>query len=169
MTRMTEIIINIGYKLAEIFHTIQGWCVAVCVFAANFFAGYEGAINAVVVCVVLDTVWGIAAQIKRGHFALSELGRHGMLSKLSLYASVIVGFILIERMAELESQLAVIAICTLICLVELWSMGGSALIVNPRMRFLRIFREVLAGEVARKMNVSVSEARKYLDGTNKSN
>lgn len=166
---MTEIIINIGYKLAEIFHTIQGWCVAVCVFAANFFAGYEGAINAVVVCVVLDTVWGIAAQIKRGHFALSELGRHGMLSKLSLYASVIVGFILIERMAELESQLAVIAICTLICLVELWSMGGSALIVNPRMRFLRIFREVLAGEVARKMNVSVSEARKYLDGTNKSN
>lgn len=169
MNRMTEIIINIGYKLAEIFHTIQGWCVAVCVFAANFFAGYEGAINAVVVCVVLDTVWGIAAQIKRGHFALSELGRHGMLSKLSLYASVIVGFILIERMAELESQLAVIAICTLICLVELWSMGGSALIVNPRMRFLRIFREVLAGEVARKMNVSVSEARKYLDGTNKSN
>ena len=169
MTRMAEIIINISCKLAEIFQTIQGWCVAVCVFAANFFAGYEGAINAVVVCVVLDTVWGIAAQIKRGHFALSELGRHGMLSKLSLYASVIVGFILIERMAELESQLAVIAICTLICLVELWSRGGSALIVNPRMRFLRIFREVLAGEVARKMNVSVSEARKYLDGTNKSN
>lgn len=164
---MAEIIINISCKLAEIFQTIQGWCVAVCVFAANFFAGYEGAINAVVVCVVLDTVWGIAAQIKRGHFALSELGRHGMLSKLFLYASVIVGFILIERMAELESQLAVIAICTLICLVELWSMGGSALIVNPRMRFLRIFREVLAGEVARKMQVPVEEAKKYLDGTNK--
>lgn len=68
-----------------------------------------------------------------------------MLSKLALYASVIVGFVLLERMANLESQLAVIAICTLICLVELWSMGGSALIVNPKMRFLRIFREVLAG------------------------
>lgn len=159
-------ILGMGCKLTEIFQTVQGWCVAVCVFAANFLAGYEGAVNAVVVCVVLDTVWGIAAQIKRGHFALSELGRHGMLSKLALYASVIVGFILIERMAGVESRIAVVTVCTMICLVELWSMGGSALIVNPRMRFLRIFREVLAGEVARKLNTTVEEAKKYLDGEN---
>lgn len=135
-----------------------------CVFVANFFAGYETAINAVIVCVALDTIWGIAAQIKRGHFALSELGRRGMLSKLALYASVIVGFILIERMVGVDSQIAVVTVCTLICLVELWSLGGSALIVNPKMPFLRIFREVLAGEVARKMQVTVAEAKEYLDG-----
>lgn len=159
-------VLNMGCKLAEIFQTIQGWCVAMCVFVANFFAGYEGAINAVIVCVVLDTVWGIAAQIKRGHFALSELGRHGMLSKLALYASVIVGFTHIERMTRVDSHIAVVTVCTMICLVELWSMGGSALIVSPKMPFLRIFREVLAGEVARKMQVPVEEAKKYLDGTN---
>lgn len=158
-----------GCKLAEIFQTIQGWCVAVCVFVANFFAGYEVAINAVIVCVGLDTIWGIAAQIKRGRFALSELGRHGMLSKLALYASVIVGFTHIERMTRVDSHIAVVTVCTMICLVELWSMGGSALIVSPKMPFLRIFREVLAGEVARKMQVPVEEAKKYLDGTNKSN
>ncbi len=155
-----------GCKLAEIFQTIQGWCVAVCVFVANFFAGYEVAINAVIVCVGLDTIWGIAAQIKRGRFALSELGRHGMLSKLALYASVIVGFTHIERMTRVDNHIAVVTVCTMICLVELWSMGGSALIVSPKMPFLRIFREVLAGEVARKMQVPVEEAKKYLDGTN---
>lgn len=165
MSRLTEIIVNLGCKLGEIFQTVYGWIAAAGIFVMNFFAGYETAINAVVICVALDTVWGIAAQIKRGHFALSELGRHGMLSKLALYASVIVGFVLLERMANLESQLAVIAICTLICLVELWSMCGSALIVNPKMRFLRIFREVLAGEVARKMQVPVDEAKKYLGGS----
>ena len=159
-------VLNMGCKLAEIFQTIQEWCVAMCVFVANFFAGYETAINAVIVCVALDTIWGIAAQIKRGHFALSELGRRGMLSKLALYASVIVGFILIERMVGVDSQIAVVTVCTLICLVELWSLGGSALIVNPKMPFLRIFREVLAGEVARKMQVPVEEAKKYLEGTN---
>lgn len=158
-----------GCKLAEIFQTIQGWCVAVCVFVANFFAGYEVAINAVIVCVGLDTIWGIAAQIKRGRFALSELGRHGMLSKLALYASVIVGFTHIERMTRVDNHIAVVTVCTMICLVELWSMGGSALIVSPKMPFLRIFREVLAGEVARKMQVPVEEAKKYLDGTNKQN
>ena len=42
-------VLNMGCKLAEIFQTIQGWCVAMCVFVANFFAGYEGAINAVIV------------------------------------------------------------------------------------------------------------------------
>ena len=92
-----------------------------------------------------------------------------MLSKLALYASVIVGFTHIERMTRVDSHIAVVTVCTMICLVELWSMGGSALIVNPKMRFLRIFREVLAGEVARKMQVPVEEAKKYLDGTNKQN
>ncbi len=123
MSRLTEIIVNLGCKLGEIFQTVYGWIAAASIFVMNFFAGYETAINAVVICVALDTVWGIAAQIKRGHFALSELGRHGMLSKLALYASVIVGFVLLERMANLESQLAVIAICTLICLVELFVDG----------------------------------------------
>lgn len=164
---MTEIIINIGYKLSEMFQTVYGWIAAAVIFIVNFFAGYECSIHAVIVCVLLDTIWGIAAQIKRGHFALSEVGRHGLFSKFALYASAIVGFILIERMAGIDSQITVIAICSIICLIELWSMAGSALIVNPKMRFLRIFREVLAGEVARKMQVPVEEAKKYLDGTNK--
>lgn len=161
---MAEIIINIGYKLSEMFQTVYGWIAAACIFIVNFFAGYECSIHAVIVCVLLDTIWGIAAQIKRGHFALSEVGRHGLFSKFALYASAIVGFILIERMAGIDSQITVIAICSIICLIELWSMAGSALIVNPKMRFLRIFRQVLAGEVARKMQISVEDARSYLDG-----
>lgn len=161
---MTEIIINIGCKLSEMFQTVYGWIAAASIFIVNFFAGYECSIHAVIVCVLLDTIWGIAAQIKRGHFALSEVGRHGLFSKFALYASAIVGFILIERMAGIDSQITVIAICSIICLIELWSMAGSALIVNPKMRFLRIFRQVLAGEVARKMQISVEDARSYLDG-----
>jgi hypothetical protein len=164
MARMTETIINIGYKLSEMFQTVYGWIAAAGIFIVNFFAGYEGSIHAVIACVLLDTIWGIAAQIKRGHFALSEVGRHGLFSKFALYASAIVGFILIERMAGIDSQITVIAICSIICLIELWSMAGSALIVNPKMRFLRIFRQVLAGEVARKMQISVEDARSYLDG-----
>lgn len=164
MNRMAEIIINIGCKLSEMFQTVYGWIAAAGIFIVNFFAGYECSIHAVIVCVILDTIWGIAAQIKRGHFALSEVGRHGLFSKFALYASAIVGFILIERMAGIDSQITVIAICSIICLIELWSMAGSALIVNPKMRFLRIFRQVLAGEVARKMQISVEDARSYLDG-----
>lgn len=138
-------------KIDSIMTTVWGWVCALWIFTLNFFAGYERTIVAVVVCVVLDTIWGVAAQLKRGHFALSELGRNGMLSKWCLYASVIIAFIHIENMANLTSHITVILISSLICLVEIWSMSGSALIINPNMPFLRLFRRVLTGEIARKL------------------
>lgn len=59
MNRMTEIIINLGCKLGEIFQTVYGWIAAACIFIVNFFAGYECSIHAVIVCVLLDTIWGV--------------------------------------------------------------------------------------------------------------
>lgn len=160
------IVDGVFVKLADALQTACGWVAGLCIFTANLFAGYENATKAVIFAVVADTCWGIAASIKRGNFALSELGRNGMLSKLLLYASTIIGLIFLERMAGMDSQLTVITICSLICLAELWSMSGSALIVNPRIPFLRIFRKVLTGEIARKMNTTVEEVEKYLDGKN---
>lgn len=148
-------------KLATILTTFYGWMCALWIFIINFFAGYEKAICAVVVCVALDTIWGIAAQLKQGKFAKSELGRTGMLSKWFLYASVIIAFIHIENMASIESHLTVIVICSLICLVEVWSMSGSALIINPNMPFLRLFRSVLTGEIANKMRTTPEQVEEY--------
>ena len=72
-------------KLHAIFQTVYGWMCAAVLFFFNIFEGYEVAITTVVVCVALDTAWGIAAQIKQGRFALSALGREGMTrSRISL-------------------------------------------------------------------------------------
>lgn len=150
-------------KLHAILQTVYGWMCAAVLFFFNIFEGYETAISTVVVCVALDTVWGIAAQIKQGKFALSALGREGMISKWALYASVIIAFIHIERLTNTQSHISVIVVCTFIALVEVWSMSGSALIINPRMPFLRLFRRVLAGEIAHKMNISEGEVRKFMN------
>lgn len=148
-------------KLGGIFKTFYGWICAVGLFVINFFAGYEKAVCAVVVCVALDTLWGIAAQVKQRKFARSKLGRNGMLSKWFLYASVIIAFIHIENMAAIDSHLTVIVISSLICLVEIWSMSGSALIINPNMPFLRLFRSVLTGEIADKMRTTPEKVEEY--------
>lgn len=153
----------VASKLSEIFNTLWGWTCAAWILCINFFAGYETSIVAMIVCVALDTAWGIAAQIKQNRFAISALGRDGMLSKLALYASVIIGFIHIENMVNLESHLTVIIISSLICLVEIWSMSGSALIINPQMPFLRLFRRVLTGEIARKLDIKEEEVEAYLN------
>lgn len=165
-------ILNLGViffvKLHAIFQTVYGWMCAAVLFFFNIFEGYETAITTVVVCVALDTVWGIAAQIKQGKFALSALGREGMISKWALYASVIIAFVHIERLTDTQSHISVIIVCTFIALVEVWSMSGSALIINPRMPFLRLFRHVLAGEIAHKMGIEEQEVEKVLDMKSKS-
>lgn len=149
-------------KLGDILTTLAGWTCAGWILCLNFIAGYETAIVSVAVCVALDTAWGIAAQVKQHRFALSALGRERMLSKWALYATVLVMFIAIERMVGLESHLTVIIVSSLICLVEVWSMSGSALIINPEMPFLRLFRRALTGEIANKLKIDPSEVDSYL-------
>ena len=150
-------------KLCAAFQTLYGWICGVAIFLLNIFEGYETAVISVAVCVALDTAWGIAAQIKQGRFTLSELGRAGMLSKWLLYASAIIAFIHIERMVGAESHLSVIVVCTLISIVEVWSMSGSALIINPHMPFLRLFRKVLVGEIAHKMDMDPEKVKEMFN------
>lgn len=149
--------ISRGARLQSIFSTVVGWVCATAAAVLNVVTGYKSAIIAVAVCVTLDTAWGIAAQIKQGRFALSELGRKGMLSKIALYASVIISFMHIERFVGIDSHITVDIVCALICVVEVWSMCGSALIINPDMPFLRLFYKVLRGEIARKMRIEETE------------
>ena len=134
------------FKLQAILSTFSGWVSLLGVFLANFFAGYQSAIEAVVIVVTLDLAWAIASAIKRGTFAYSYLGKESV-NKLSVYGSVIVGFVVIDKIVGMALPVTTIVVCLLISLVELWSMAGSMLIVFPNMPFLRLLRPILRGEM----------------------
>jgi hypothetical protein len=134
------------FKLQAILSTFSGWVSLLGVFLANFFAGYQSAIEAVVIVVTLDLAWAIASAIKRGTFAYSYLGKESV-SKLSVYGSVIVGFVVLDKLVGMALPVTTIVVCLLISLVELWSMAGSMLIVFPNMPFLRLLRPILRGEM----------------------
>lgn len=134
------------FKLQAILSTFSGWVSLLGVFWANFFAGYQSAIEAVVIVVTLDLAWAIASAIKRGTFAYSYLGKENV-SKLSVYGSVIVGFVVLDKLVGMALPVTTIVVCLLISLVELWSMAGSMLIVFPNMPFLRLLRPILRGEM----------------------
>lgn len=138
-------------------HSVYGWLLGVLIFTLNLLLGYKEALGTVLVCVLLDTLWGICAQVKQKRFILSELGRNKMLTKWGFYLSLILAFVFMEMMLGLDSHLSVIAICTYICLVEVWSMSASVLIIYPRMPFLRLFQKFLEGEIASKMGCSAEE------------
>lgn len=132
--------------MQAILSTFSGWVSLLGVFLANFFAGYQSAIEAVVIVVTLDLAWAIASAIKRGTFAYSYLGKESV-NKLSVYGSVIVGFVVLDKLVGMALPVTTIVVCLLISLVELWSMAGSMLIVFPNMPFLRLLRPILRGEM----------------------
>lgn len=153
------------HKLGAILSTVSGWISLLGVVLANFFAGYQSAIEAVVIVVALDLAWAIASAVKRGTFAYSYLGKESV-SKLSVYASVIVGFVVLDKLVGVALPVTTIVICSLITLVELWSMAGSMLIVCPNMPFLRLLRPILRGEIAHKLRISEEKVEEYLSGNN---
>ena len=127
-------------KLSVVLSTAWGWAVCVGLIVANFLAGYETMVGFTVAAVVMDAAWGIASSVKQGRFTKSELMRDS-LSKLAVYGSVILLFILIDKLLGVGNGLSTSVICICIILVELWSTAASMLICFPNMPFLQLLKK----------------------------
>ena len=128
--------------------------------------GYEVMVGFTVGAVVMDAVWGIAASLKQGRFTKSELARDSF-SKLSVYGSVILIFIFIDKLMGVGNGLTTSVICIGIILVELWSTAAIMRICFPKMPFLQLLKKALIGEIASKLNVKTEDVEKALETLNK--
>lgn len=159
---MIQILTKTITKLSAILHTVQGWALSAGIFLAEyFFADHEIVVKAVLIAILLDAVWGISASIKQGKFALSELMRQTV-AKIAIYGSALAALIQVDKVASTTLCTTVVSIPILVC--EIWSMAGSMLIVKPDMPFLRLFKNVLKGEIANKLNVNPEEVEDILNG-----
>ena len=149
-------------KLTEALSTVWGWVLCLCLRAANFLTGYETMVGFTVAAVVMDAAWGIASSLKQGRFTKSELARDS-LSKLAVYGSVILLFILIDKLLGVGGGLSTSVICVCVILVELWSTAASMIICFPHMPFLQLLKKALVGEIASKLNVKPEDVEKALD------
>lgn len=120
------------------------------------------ALIAVLVCIILDAIWGITAAIKRGSYARSELMRD-TLSKAGAYGSGLLMFMLIEALIGVGWTYGTDTLAAVICITELWSMSANILIVNPRVPFFRMLNKALTGEIARKLGISEDEVKVTFD------
>ena len=134
--KITMILEHFLNKLEEVLSTVWGWVMCLCLLIANFMVGYEVMVGFTVGAVVMDAVWGIAASLKQGRFTKSELARDSF-SKLSVYGSVILIFIFIDKLMGVGNGLTTSVISIGIILVELWSTAASMLICFPLTSSLR--------------------------------
>lgn len=153
-------------KLMVVLSTMWGWVMCLFLIIANFLAGYETMVGFTVFAVVMDAVWGIASSLKQKRFTKSELARDSF-SKLAVYGSVILIFILIDKLLRVENGLTTSVICIGIILVELWSTAASMLICFPRMPFLQLLKKALVGEIASKLRVKPEDVEIALEALRK--
>lgn len=153
-------------KLTVVLSTVWGWLFAVFLFIANFLAGYETMVGFTVAAVIFDAIWGIASSLKQKRFTKSELARDSF-SKLAVYGSVILIFILIDKLIGVSNGLTTSVICISIILVELWSMAASMLICFPHMPFLKLLKKALVGEIASKLGVKTEDVENALETLHK--
>lgn len=149
-------------KLMVVLSTVWGWLMCLLLLIANFLAGYKMMVGFTVIAVVMDAVWGIASSLKQKRFTKSELARDSF-SKLAVYGSVILVFILIDKLLGVSNGLTTSVICICIILVELWSTAASMLICFPHMPFLQILKKALVGEIASKLSVKPEDVETALD------
>lgn len=146
----------------EALSTGWGWAGGAAAWCVGYFAGSGTAVVTVLLAIALDGVWGVAAALRQGRFALSELARNTVM-KMAVYGSAVVCFIGIDRMLRIETGLTLAIVCAVIVLVELWSILANALICFPQMPFLKLMRKALVGEIARKLGVEAEDVSAALE------
>lgn len=149
-------------KLCDALTTVWGWIIILASLIMEFIGGNDLAVLLVLLAVILDAVWGIYVSVRRGKFALSELGRD-TIGKLAVYGTALFMFIAVDKILLGDTVLTTSVVSALIILVELWSTSANMLICFPNLPFLKLMRHALKGEIARKLDVDPEKVEEILN------
>lgn len=153
---------NIIIKINECFDSGAGVFGSITFCFGAYFAGYRGMFMMLTVGVLLDTVWGITAQITEGKFALSDLARNSIPKLLGYYTLFVLG-IFVETCVGIEEGKVSAILVGYLLVIEAWSICANLLIVNPNLPAIRLLKPALKGEISRKLNISPEEVENALN------
>lgn len=154
-------------KLQEVASSVWGWITTFILAILNFFVDYRLAFIGVLICILWDAAAGIWAAVKQGKYARSELMRDTF-SKIFAYGGALIIVVFIEELIGFENvNIGTNIVGACICATELWSIGANMLIVNPNLKFFKLFKTALVGEIARKLKLTEEDVQDALnDGKN---
>ena len=159
--KLLSIILSFFVKLCEVLSSVYGWLIMLCMIILNFLTDYKMAFIAVIVCIFIDMVVGVWCALKQKKYAKSELMRDTF-SKLFIYCGALVMVIFIEKLMGIEFFVTTDICAAIICVTELWSIAGNALIINPNLLFFKLIKFALVGEIARKLHMDENDVKETL-------
>lgn len=128
MTQLSIVIERILDSIHKVFTNIFGWIIAVFTAYLFWLGNDSGSFQPVLVALIWDMAWGIAAAVKHHNFVLSYLLRQTFCN-IIVYVGAMSIVLLAEMMLGIESGFTVRIITVIATSVELFSSAGNFLIL----------------------------------------
>ena len=161
---------NIGASIISVLSTLWGHFVVLLMFILGYFSSISNMIHVMSLLVIADAIFGIAVSVRNkgvGSIVSSKL--RNTLFKLFFYLFFLVFTFLVEFQITGVECITPKIIFAIISAVELWSIASNALILSPKMPFLRIFKKYLVQEIGKKLDMTANEVEEFLNEKKESN
>lgn len=150
------VIVNFTTKLSLLLSNIFGWFYTLIIGIGMFFIPIKDLILVLTCLVLLDMLLGII--INRKHILSSKL--RNTLVKFFFYLILIGGTFAFENVIGIDILYKIVF--AVISAVELLSIIANMTILKPDLRFLKLFKSLLLGEIAKKLDVSKEDVEEVL-------
>ena len=151
------VISNYFAKCITLLGTYLGWIPTILLSLIAFLTPLKALFIILTIFVFLDlflALWINRKKIQSTKLRLTLIKYCFYLLLISLVYSVefIIGFSFFYKV-----------IFALSCSVELWSIMGNMLVINPNMKILSLFKTLLAGEISKKINIKEDKITEFLN------
>lgn len=161
--KLAIIVVVAGFwsKLITALHSVSGWVWGCILTLGAFLSPIKYLLLFIVIVTLIDMCLGI--WIHRKNILSSKLRL--TIFKLFFYLGTIALCFGMETLVGVAILYKIIF--GLIGLTELISISSNALIINPNIKFVKLFKTLLNGEIAKKLDVSKEEVETILEDKKK--
>jgi hypothetical protein len=148
---------NLGAKVALIFSSIWSWICGAALTITSYFLPIKAIIILTFIVVAIDFILGVYNHRK----TLQSAKFRESLLKFLIY------LLLISLSFSIENAIGIAFLYKIIfavaALTELYSICGNLLVIAPNIPILKLFKNILATEIAKKMEISREDEKRVTD------
>lgn len=160
---MNNVFSQIAGKLETILSNGAGVFLLLVSSAVSFLGAEKMAFYALITATIVDMLFGIAVSLRNKSFIKSHLVRRTVF-KIFVYVTLIFLLLFIERSVNADWGLLTRTVCAVGSMIELWSICGNILALDPEFPIIRLIRRYLAGEIAEKLKTDRNSVESDLNG-----
>ena len=156
--------INLIHSIENLLSIFWGKILVVILFILSVFSPISGLIHVTLILVFIDLILGVSVTLKKkGVDEIVSNKLRNTLFKTAFYLGFLMLSFLIEREVAGVDCYVPKLIFSIMGAVELWSIAGNALILSPKMPFLKLLRKYLTSEIAKKMEIDKRDVEETLN------